>query len=67
VNRDQHSVTVPVTLEDVAAQDASLGAQCPLCAAERDAYCVNPITGRHLPGQVSHFQRIKAARTQETT
>jgi hypothetical protein len=65
VNR--HQEAVPSTLEDIAAQDASLRAQCPLCGAAQDAYCVNPITGRHLPGEVSHFQRIKAARTQETT
>lgn len=64
MNRDLHSV--PATLEDVAAQDASLGVPCPLCGAQRDAYCTSPITGQHLPGRTSHWQRIKAA-TQETT
>lgn len=55
---------VPATLEDVAAQDASLGVRCPRCGAAQDAYCVNRITGRHLHGSVSHFQRIAAARTE---
>jgi hypothetical protein len=59
--------SVPATLEDVAAQDASVGVQCPLCGAERDAYCTSPITGRHLHGRTSHWQRIKAARMEDQT
>jgi hypothetical protein len=57
MSRRLHSVTAPVA-EDLAAQDDSLDVQCPHCGAERDAYCVNPLTGRHLHGRVSHFQRI---------
>jgi hypothetical protein len=60
VSRDLDAV--PLTLDDVAAQDASVGVQCPLCGAERDVYCTSPITGRHLPGRTSHWQRIKIAR-----
>jgi hypothetical protein len=59
--------SVPVTLEDVAAQDASLGVQCPLCGAEPDDYCTSPITGRQLHGCTSHWQRIKVARTEDQT
>jgi len=58
-------LSVPATLQDIAAQDASLNARCPLCAAMRDTYCVNPLTGQHLHGRTSHWQRIRAA--QETT
>lgn len=57
--------SLPATLEDVAAQDASLRVQCPLCGAEQDAYCVNPITGRHLHGRTSHWQRLAAARSED--
>lgn len=56
---------IPATLQDIAAQDASLATDCPWCHAERDTYCVNPTTGRHLHGRTSHYQRINAA--QETT
>lgn len=60
----RHLHAVPNTLADMAAQDASLDVECPRCGAERDAYCTNPITGRHLHGRVSHFQRIPTARTE---
>lgn len=63
MSRRLHSV--PNTLADMAAQDASLDVACPHCGAERDTYCVNPLTGRHLHGQVSHFQRIPV-RTEDT-
>jgi hypothetical protein len=64
MSRRLHSVTAPVA-EDLAAQDDSLDVQCPHCGAERDAYCTNPLTGKHLHGRVSHFQRIPAARTED--
>jgi hypothetical protein len=67
MTRRLHSVTAPVA-EDLAAQDESLAVQCPKCGAERDAYCVNPLTdGQHLHGRTSHFQRIQAARTEDPT
>jgi hypothetical protein len=59
-------VPAPVA-DDLAAQDASLDRACPLCSAPVDAYCVNPITGQHLHNRISHWQRLTAARTQETT
>lgn len=58
------SLTWPA-VDDLAAQDASLNADCPWCGAVRDTYCVNQQTGRHLHNRVSHHQRIQAA--QETT
>jgi hypothetical protein len=63
MNRHLHAVppiTAPVA-EDLAAQDEALNRQCPLCAVPRDEYCVNPLTGKHLHGNVSHWQRIKSA------
>lgn len=61
-----HLRSLPWTVaDDLAAQDASLEVDCPLCHAERDTYCVNTATGRHLHNRTSHWQRIKAA--QETT
>lgn len=57
MTRHLHAVPAPVA-EDLAAQDASLDVECPLCGAERDAYCVNPLTGKPLRGRVSHWQRI---------
>lgn len=65
MNRRLHSVTAPVA-EDLAAQDDSLDIQCPLCGAARDAYCTSPITDAHLRNRTSHWQRIKAARTEDT-
>jgi hypothetical protein len=56
--RHLHSVTAPVA-EDLAAQDESLGRECPQCHAKRDAYCTNPLTGKTLHGRVSHWQRLK--------
>lgn len=60
----RHLHSMPNTLADMAAQDASLDAVCPLCHAERESYCVNPLTGRHLHNRISHWQRL-GARTQE--
>lgn len=65
MSRHLHAVTAPVA-EDRAAQDESLDVECPLCGAGRDAYCVNPLTGRHLHNRISHWQRL-GARTQEKT
>lgn len=61
----RHLQSVPATLQDLAAQDASLEVDCPLCHVERDAYCVSAVTGQHLHNRTSHWQRIRAA--QETT
>jgi hypothetical protein len=65
VTRRLHSVTAPVA-EDLAAQDESLAVQCPLCQAPRDAYCTNPLTGRHLHNRISHWQRLAAAQAART-
>lgn len=54
------SLTWPA-VDDLAAQDASIGVDCPLCHAERDTYCVNPLTRQHLHNRTSHWQRLKAA------
>lgn len=51
--------------EDLAAQDAALDVPCPWCHADRDAYCTSPVTGQHLAGRVSHWQRIPT-RTETT-
>ena len=52
-------VPAPVA-DDLAAQDAALDNPnpCPVCRAQRDSYCVNPLTGRYLHNRVSHWQRI---------
>ena len=63
MTRRLHSVTAPVA-EDLAAQDDSLDVQCPRCGAERDAYCHN--TELDNPMRASHWQRIKAARTEDS-
>jgi hypothetical protein len=55
-------VTAPVA-EDLAAQDEALGHDCPQCGALTDTYCVNPLTGRHLHGRVSHWQRLNRPET----
>lgn len=60
----RHLRSVPATLADLAAQDASLAVHCPLCGEAPDAYCINPQTGRYLHNRVSHWQRLRAA--QET-
>lgn len=62
----RHLQSVPATLQDLAAQDASLNVQCPWCHAGRDTYCVNQQTGGHLHGRVSHHQRITAAQEDTT-
>ncbi len=54
------SLTWP-TLDDLAAQDASLNEDCPWCHAQRDTYCINTQTGQHLRARTSHHQRITAA------
>jgi len=53
-------VPAPIA-EDLAAQDAALDVQCPLCHAQRDTYCINTLTGQHVHARVSHWQRIRAA------
>lgn len=65
MTRHLRALPSPVA-EDLAAQDASLDVECPLCAAARDAYCVNPLTGGHLHGRVSHWQRVKAGQPPTT-
>lgn len=62
MSRRLHSVTAPVA-EDLAAQDEALGHDCPQCGALTDTYCVNPLTGRHLHGRVSHWQRLNRPET----
>ena len=59
MTRHLHSVTAPVA-EDLAAQHDALNNPhpCPICGAERDAYCVNTKTGTYLHNRVSHWQRI---------
>ena len=52
---------------DLEAQDAALDVACPLCAAPRDAYCTNPLTGTHLHNRISHWQRLTAATTKDQT
>ena len=65
MTRHLRALPAPVA-EDLAAQDASLDVECPLCEAVKDAYCVNPLTGEYLHGRVSHWQRVKAARPPTT-
>lgn len=65
MNRHLHSVPSGVA-EDLAAQDAALDVDCPRCGAERDGYCVNPLTEHPIRRGVSHWQRVKAATTEET-
>lgn len=51
--------------EDLAAQDAALEEDCPHCGAVRDAYCVNPMTGKPLHGRISHWQRLPTPREED--
>lgn len=57
MSRHLRALSSPIA-EDLAAQDASLDVPCPLCHAEPDRYCTNPITGRPLAARVSHWQRL---------
>lgn len=66
MSRHLHAVTTSVG-EDLAAQDAALDVPCPACGAPVDGYCVNPLTGQHLRGRVSHFQRLSAATARTET
>ena len=64
MNRHLHAVTAPAG-EDLAAHDA-LNVDCPACGAPVDGYCTNPLTGRHLHGRTSHWQRWAATRSART-
>jgi hypothetical protein len=66
-DRRLHSVPSTVA-DDLAAQDVALDVECPLCGADRDAYCTNPLTdGQHLRGRISHWQRLAATTTRDET
>lgn len=58
-------VPAPVA-DDLAAQDAALDHDCPRCGAQRDDYCTNHLTGKHLHNRISHPQRIRASREDQT-
>lgn len=61
-----HAVTAPVA-DSLAAMDAALDVTCPLCNAQRDRYCENPLTQAPLHGgRTVHWQRISAARLART-